>query len=228
MAYVLYDLALADPEIRTSPYCWLVKFALLHKGCEFETVPLRFAEKENYPDPEYGRVPVLKDGDTLVKESAQIIAYLDQKHPEPPLAATSGEAAAVDFFNEWLNRMLFPALAPMLFARVHALAHEADKAYFRKVREERFGKTLEEMAATPGLAEMAEKALKMLDGPLARHKFLGGETPNLSDYTVISPLMWQRGVTSETLYETPQPVAAWIERMLDLFDGYARRAKCAG
>ena len=225
MTLKLYDLALADPAVRISPPCWLAKFALLHKGLQFETVPLRFTDKENYPDRDHGKLPILKDDDEIICDSANIVAHLDKKHKEKPFAATAAERAAADFYQAWLGANLYSGLAPIMFVRVHAAAHDADKAYFRKSREERLGKTLEELAATPGLKDQVEAALQTLSAPLVRHKFLGGDEPNISDYTVMSPFMWQRTVTSETLYETPQAVAAWQERMLDLFDGYGREAK---
>lgn len=226
MSLKLYDLALADPDIRPSPYCWTVKFALLHKGLEFETVPMRFAEKENYPDPEYGRVPVVIDeSGEMVKDSSVIAAWLDRTYPESPLLATGGEAAAAEFYKAWLFSVFFPAAGPMLVARIHALAADADKAYFRKSREERYGKTLEELAAAPGNKEKVEAALGLLSAPLARCRFLGGEAANLCDYIVMGALMWPRLSTPEDLFETPQAVGAWMERMLDLYDGYARKAK---
>lgn len=227
MTIELYDLALADISVRPSPFCWLAKFALLHKGVEFETVPLRFTEKQNYPDPEHGKLPILKDGDTIVCDSANIVAHAEKNYAGPRLVETAGEQAAADFYSAWLGAHVFPALAPMLIVRVHAAAHEQDKDYFRKTREERFGETLEELAAMQGNKEKIEAALQTLAAPLVRNKFLGGEKPNLCDYFVFSPLMWQRSVTSETLYEIPQAVEAWKERMLDLFDGYARQAKSA-
>lgn len=227
MTLQLYDLALADPDVRISPYCWLAKFALLHKGLAFETVPLRFTEKHNYPDQDHGKLPILKDGDQLICDSANIIAHLEEKHASNALTATQAERAACDFYTAWLGASLFPALGPMLFVRVCAAAHDGDKDYFRTTREARFGKTLEEFAMTPGLKEKTEAALQVLAAPLARHKFLGGEAPNLSDYIVFSPFMWQYTLTSETLYDAPQAVDAWRERMLDLHDGYGRKAKRA-
>lgn len=227
MTVQLYDLALADIDVRPSPYCWLAKFALLHKGVKFETVPLRFAEKHNYPDPDHATLPVLKDDDQIICDSANIIAHLEKRYSESPLTVSDGERAAVEFYKAWMSAHLFPALGPMMFLRVHAAAHESDKEYFRTTREKRFGKTLEEVAMTPGAREKTEAALQTLAAPLVRHKYLGGDTPNLSDYTVFGVFMWQRTVTGETLYETPQAVGAWIERMLDLFDGYGRKAKQA-
>ena len=223
----LYDLVLGDVELRPSPYCWIVKFALLHKGLEFETIPVGFANKEKYPDADYGRVPVLIDGEETVKDSASIVAWLDKHYPDKPLVATAGEAAAAEFYRMWMLSSFFPAIAPMLVTRIHAIAADEDKAYFRQTREARFGKTLEELAAQPGQKEKVEAVLQPLSAPLGRFRFLGGDAPNLCDYIVAGCLMWSRISTAEDPFETPQAVAAWMERMLDLFDGYGRKAKRA-
>lgn len=227
MTLQLFDLAAGDIDVRPSPYCWLAKFALLHKGLKFETVPLRFTEKQNYPDQEHGKLPILKDGDQIIADSANILAHLEKHHHGDPLTASKGERAAAEFYTAWLGGDLYPALAPMMFVRVHAVIDAGDKEYFRKTREARFGKTLEEVAMGHGLKDKMENALQTLAAPLARYKYLGGDMANLSDYIVFSPFMWQRTITSETLYETPQAVGAWQERMLDLFDGYGRKAKRA-
>ena len=223
----LYDLALADIDVRPSPFCWLTKFALLHKGVEFETEPVHFADKTKYPDAEYGRVPVLVTSDETITDSARIVAWLEKNITGEPFTTTSAEQAASDFIQAWLGARVFPFLGPMMFLKIWSHAHADDKEYFRTTREERFGKTLEELAATPGLVENLEASLQTLAAPLARHKFLGGEKANLADYQVMSVFMWQRSVTSKPLYEAPQAVEAWKERMLDLFDGYARKAKSA-
>ncbi|MEO1251012.1 MAG: glutathione S-transferase N-terminal domain-containing protein [Pseudomonadota bacterium] len=227
MTMRLFDLALADDELRPSPWCWLAKFSLLHKGVEFETVPLRFAEKENYPDPEHGKLPVLETGDGLIVDSAHIIAWLEKNIAGNPLAGSDCEWAAADFYQAWLGAQIYPPLAKMCLGRVWALAHADDQDYFRTAREKFLGKTLEEAMAEPGNDKALERALGVLAAPLARRKFLGGETPNICDYRVMAPFMWQRTLTGDELYETPQAVAAWQERMLDLFDGYGRQAKTA-
>ncbi len=225
MTLKLYDLALADQEVRPSPFCWRAKFALLHVGAPFEAVPLRFTDKDNYPHSDHKRLPILVNGDDIICDSANICAYLEKTFDGEPLVRTSGERAAAEFYNAWLGASLFPALAPMLLVHVHAAAHEDDKAYFRQTREKRLGKTLEEAAATPGLRDQTEEALQTLAAPLVRHRFLGGEQANLSDYNVFSVFMWARSIASDELFEAPQAVAAWQERMLDLFDEYGRKVK---
>lgn len=228
MTRKLYDLCSASPTVRFSRPCWLAKFALLHKQLEFDTVPLRFTEKENYPDPEYGLLPVLDDDGEIVRDSAEIIAYLDKKYPENPFFNSEGERAAADFVNAFLGAHLFSALAPFMFIRVHKVLAPEDQVYFRETREKRFGVTLEALAADEALPGKITAALTTLGAPLQKHDFFGGEKPNMIDYQVASPLMWKRSITTEELYETPDTVAAWFERILDLYDGYCRKAASAG
>lgn len=226
MSRILYDLALADEDVRPSTYCWTVKFALLHKGLPFETRTVPFADKSKYPDPEYGKVPVLVDNGEMVKDSPVITQWLDRKYPQSPLVATKAERAAAEFLSAWLAVSFYPAIRPFLTLRIGRLARPEDQGFFRSSREAMFGKTLEDLAATFA-PETAEKALGVLAAPLTHHRYLGGGAPNLSDYVAIGPLMWQRAVTTAEFYRTPEPVAQWRERMLDLFGGYARSAKSA-
>lgn len=227
MTRVLYELALADEEVRPSPYCWIVKFALLHKGLPFESRMVHFADKENYPDPSYGKVPVLIDNGEMIKDSLEIATWLDRKYPQNPLAASKAEKASSEFYAAWVQAAFNSALAPMLMLRIANNVVDADKTYFRSTREARFGKTLEEVAATAGVEEKAEAALRVLSAPLSSHRYLGGGAPNLADYVVFGSFMWHRTVTLKELYPTPEPVAHWRERMLDLFDGCGRNAKSA-
>lgn len=51
-----------------------------------------------------------------------------------------------------------------------------------------------------------------------------GEGPLYADYLVFGPLQWAR-LTSDIPLLTPgDPVAAWFERCLDLYDGMGRKA----
>lgn len=227
MAIKLYDLCAADREVRFSPYCWRVKFALLHKQLDFETVAVGLAEKKNYPDPDYGKLPILVDDGEIVCDSPVITSYLDRKYPARPLVATDGERAFADFLTDWIAAAVYPALAPLTLIKVHALLDHETKVYFRTTREKRFNKTLEEIATDPAFAPRLEAAFGVLGAALGSRRFLGGASANLCDYIAVSPLMWRRMVTSEPACKLPAAVEDWMERMLDLFDGYARGAKRA-
>jgi glutathione S-transferase len=226
MSRILYDLALEDEALRPSSFCWTVKFALLHKGLQFETKTVPFADKSKYPDPEYGKVPVLVDNDEMIKDSPAITQWLDRKYPQSPLVATKAERAAAEFLAAWLAASFYPALRPFLTLRIGRLARADDQLYFRRSREAMFGMSLEDLAATFA-PEKVEAALGVFAAPLTHHRYLGGVAPNLCDYIAMGPFMWQRAVTTTDFYKAPEAVAHWRERMLELFDGYARGAKSA-
>ena len=59
---------------------------------------------------------------------------------------------------------------------------------------------------------------------LGKQIWLGGEAPSYADYIVFGSLQWPRCVSRFELLERDDPISHWRERMLDLFDGLARRA----
>lgn len=228
MTRLLYDLRLADPAVRPSPYCWTVKLALHHKGLPYETRAVPFADKSLYPDPDYGRVPVLVDDDgEVMRDSLAILKRLDEKYPARQLAASDGARASAAFYAAWSGSTLMAAMAPMLLLRVAATCDPADRAYFRTTREARFGRSLEEVAATPGARERTEAALGLLAAPLGTSPWLGGASPDISDYVVAGPFLWARSVTTAPLFSAPPAVGEWLGRLLDLHDGLGRNAASA-
>ena len=83
MALTLYELAAG--ERRFSPYCWRVRMALAAKGLEAERVPIRFSDKALLAFSGQDRVPVLRDGDTVVFDSWRIACHLEDAYPAPAL-----------------------------------------------------------------------------------------------------------------------------------------------
>jgi stringent starvation protein A len=69
------------------PYCARVRIALAEKGLEVDTVEVDLRDRPEWLyelNPPDGRVPVLDDG-FILPESEVIMAYLDERHPDPPL-----------------------------------------------------------------------------------------------------------------------------------------------
>ncbi|MCL2930622.1 MAG: glutathione binding-like protein [Trichodesmium sp. MAG_R01] len=58
---------------------------------------------------------------------------------------------------------------------------------------------------------------------MSKQFFLAGETPNYADYLVFSTFQCVRAMSPKKLLETSDPVYAWREKMLDLFDGIGRK-----
>jgi glutathione S-transferase len=59
---------------------------------------------------------------------------------------------------------------------------------------------------------------------LAEQPFLAGASPAYADHIVMGSFMWARATSPFPLLEADDPIFAWRERMLDLFDGLARNA----
>jgi glutathione S-transferase len=222
----LFDLAGRDPRLRFSPFCWRTKMALLHKGLSFETTPWRFTEKDSIARTGQGRVPVLIDEGTWVYDSWQIAVYLDRHYPDrPALMATEAECATAHFVNFWCDLTLHPALRPLVFLDVFNAAADKDRAYFRESREKFVGQTLEQLCADRNAAvDSFSKALAPAESTLRNTEFLGGTRPNYPDYALFGSLQWARCVSGTTFLPDASAANRWFERMLDLHDGYGRKA----
>lgn len=229
MGRVLFDLAGADPDLRFSPFCWRTKMALKHKGLDFEARPWRFIEKERLTASGQGRVPTLVDNDTWVHDSWSIAEFLDRAYPESrPIFESERDKTAAAFQTKWAEFSLHLPIFRVCILDIHAVPDEANKKYFRESREERFGMTLEELASEPGKARaQLLSALQPMEQTLKAVPYLGGREPNYGDYAVFGSLMWPNAVMREPLLDQASSVGQWFERMLDLFDGYARGAKTA-
>jgi len=227
MAIKLYDLAGAEDDRRFSPYCWRVKMALKHKGLEFETIPWRFTEKDALAPYKSATVPVLVDGDRGLGESWDIAVYLDQAYPSRP-ALFDGEPNKVlsYFFNHWSVKALHPPLMRAIVLDLYGKVHEKDRAYFRESREKRYGMPIEEVGKDPKRAVADFRgALEPVRPVLVQHPFLCGHGPGFTDYILFGVFQWARCISATRLLEPDDPVYAWRERLLKMYDGYAARAK---
>jgi glutathione S-transferase len=230
-AILLYELAGADAGLRFSPYCWRSRMALLHKGLAFETIPWRFTDREAIAFSGQGRVPVLVDGETVVFDSWAIADHLERAYPEAPsLFGGSAGQAVTRFVNAFVDGVVNPVIARMIVADIAPLVHEKDRAYFRASREERFGEALEAVGARrEAEAPSFRRQLEPFRRVLADQPFLGGAGPMYADYILFGSLQWARCVSAfELLAEDDATLLAWRERLLDAFDGHARRAPRAG
>ncbi|MGP0058743.1 MAG: glutathione S-transferase N-terminal domain-containing protein [Beijerinckiaceae bacterium] len=223
----LYELAGADPDLRFSPHCWKTRMALAHKGLDAECMPWRFTETDRIASSGQGRVPVLVDDRTVIADSWQIALHLEQRFPDrPSLFGTADAIPLTHFINVWADATLIPALARIILVDVFDCIDEKDKTYFRRSREDRYGMLLEAVVADRQ-AKLAEfgRALLPLRLILKDHDFVAGAAPAYSDYCIFGVFMWARCTSLVDLLEPDDPVLFWRERLLDLFDGLARRAR---
>jgi glutathione S-transferase len=226
---VLYDLAGADPALRFSPYCWRAKLALAHKGLVVDAVPWRFTDRDAIAFSGQGRVPVLVDGERTVSDSWAIALYLEEAYPDrPSLFGAPAAISVTRFVNAWADMILQGGMIRLIVSDIAAIIHEKDRAYFRESREQRFGMPLEQVTAgREDRLKAFRDTLLPLRHTLSAQPYLAGEAPAYADYIVFGSFQWARCVSSFELLAGDDAVAAWRERMLDLFDGFARKAPCA-
>lgn len=226
MTITLYDLAGADDDRRFSPFCWRIKMALAHKSLPVKEVPWRFTEKDAIGFTEQGRVPVIVDGDNgdkAVWDSWAIAEYLDEVYPTSPLFTEQAGKATTYFLKCWVERVVHPGVVRQVLVDIFEHLHEKDKEYFRTSREKVFGMTLEEVVAPADEALPAFQAsLAPMRATLEQYSFMGGDAPSFADHIAFGPFAWARAISGRRLLAEDDPIRVWRERMLDLYDGYAR------
>ena len=229
MAITLYELVGRD-DLRFSPYCWRTRFALAHKGLDFDTVPVRFADKQAIAFSGQERVPVLRDGDRTVNDSWAIACYLDDAYPDlPPLFASAQERAMARFINSWSDLQVNPRFIVLVVRDVYDNVDERDREYFLETREKRFGTTLDALhEARDERLPAARAALAPVRAVLADQPYIAGDEPGYADYILMGTCQWIRIVSPYRIIESDDPVHEWRERMLPLFDGMAADARALG
>jgi len=225
MTLRLYDLAGADPDRRFSPYSWRTRLALAHKGLAVETIPWRFTEKAEIAASGQGLVPVLVDGDRWVSDSWTIANYLEDTYPDQPSlfggAAGRSLTRVYSTFADSLVAAIFPFITLDILDRIAT----KDRDYFRTSREKRVGMTLEAFTAGRETKLPAFRASLMpLRRTLTAQPYFAGDQPLYADYAVFGPFQWARCISPFALLEKDDPVRQWHHRLLDRFDGLARKS----
>ena len=225
----LYDLVFQDDR-RPSPFCWRAKFALKHKGLDWRDEPMGFTEKQKIAFAQSQTVPVIHDGPKVVKDSWAIAGHLDQAYPDRPLFKDATALAYARFASAWVDTAVHVALFPVIVGDLYDRIRPVDQPYFRESRGKRLGTT--DFAAFQAKAhEKGVAAFRAVLEPARRvlrdQKFLAGEEPAYPDYALAGAFLWARVVSHVELLEQDDPIHAWREHMLDLFDGMGRQAKAA-
>jgi glutathione S-transferase len=222
---ILYELGgLADR--RYSLFSWRAKLALAHKGVEAELVPVRVSDKRAIAFSGQDKVPILRDGETVIVDSWRIAEYLEARFPErQSLFGGAHGMALTRFVASFVDRQLLPRLAPMLAVDVIGIVDAEDGAHLRRGFEGAFKRPLEELAASRDKEILSfRRLLDPARATLSGGGFIAGPSPGYADHVLFSLFQWARIVSSFELLEDKDPLFAWRHRMLDLHGGLARVA----
>lgn len=205
-----------------SPFSWRVLLALELKRVPYASRLLSFAKGE-HKTPEFlalsprGQVPALRDGDVTVWESVACLAYVDRKHPDPPLFGATPEQAA----RIW--RIVCEALSYL-----DPLGDGFILPFY-------FGRAAQEAAAIREIVPKLARELARIEGELTASgaPFLAGtSTPTAADCVVYpmvrsvvraleKPAAASFEIPFAKLTETHPAIGAWMARV-EALPGYER------
>jgi glutathione S-transferase len=214
---------------RYSLFSWRTKMALKHKGLTFESQPVLMSDKAAIEFSGGKTVPVIKDGETVVRDSWKIAEHLEDKYAQAPTLFGGAIGRGVtQAFNIWVDRSLVAAMMPVIVADVHERVDPADEQYFRQQFEGFLKSTLEEARTRqPQALERLTRALEPMQAALKRQPFICGSDPAYADYILFSVLQWARVMSPQAIFNNSNPLYGWRERILDLYDGFARNIPTA-
>lgn len=178
----------------------------LHKGLPYELIPVVPVIPGN-PPPNWrtlsptGKIPVLSDGDDFhLADSAAICAYLERRHPQPPLYPADA--------REFARALSLEQYAGALFAEVvRPLFHET--FVNPNIRKQPVDAALVERV----LDQSAPAMFGHLDG-LADGSFLVGDALSIADISVVSNLLTYRYLGFELDGARFPQLARLFERVL--------------
>jgi len=149
-----------------------------------------------------GRVPTIKDGDTILWESNVRVRYLAHTYGKAGLWPTSESARwRAEQWMDWQQTALIPALRPLFWQLVRTPAADRDPAVIEAMRE------------------ACAKHVAVLDGHLASHDFVAGDAFSMGDIPVgCAAYRW-------LAFDIDRPAAPnverWYQRLTER-DGYRK------
>lgn len=214
---------------RYSLFSWRTRMALRHKGLAFETQPVCMSDKAAIAFSGGKTVPVIKDGDTVVRDSWRIAEHLEDRYPDKPsLFGGPTGRGVTQTFNTWVDRALVGAMLAAIVSDIHERVEPADEQYFRQMMEGILKRSLEEAREKREDAlRRLGSALEPLQAALKRQPYASGSAPAYADYVLFSVFQWARVMSPHEVLGPESPLCAWRERMLDLYDGFARNVPTA-
>ena len=213
---------------RYSLFSWRARMALRHKGLAFETRPVCLSDKEAIAFSGGKTVPVIRDGDTVVRDSWRIAEHLEDRYPEKSLFGGAIGRGVTQTYCAWVDRDLVPAMLPVIVADIHERVDPADDTYFRRSMEAILKCTLEETReGREDALRRLGRVLEPMQAALKRQPYACGQNPAYADYALFSVFQWARVMSPQEVLGPESPLCSWRERMLDLYDGFARNVPIA-
>ncbi len=225
MTITVYELGGRD-GFRYCPFCWRTLMAMRHKGIDnFERIPVGYLDKSPIAFTNQGLTPVLVDGERWINDSWEISDYLEDAYSDrSSLFGSDMGRAQASFVSAWVRQLQKPGLTEILLWDSFNHLNPEDRDIWRKDREKRYGRLEDYREGREERVLEWRKRLEPLRVTLSGQPFVSGQNPAYADYIVFGDFQWARCLSKIQLLEPEDPIYAWRERMLDLYDGFARSA----
>ncbi|KZO93193.1 hypothetical protein CALVIDRAFT_566680 [Calocera viscosa TUFC12733] len=226
---IFYDLMCAAPGECWAPHCWKTRMALQYKGVRFRTVWVSYPDIKSLvghtqPGNPAPTLPVIQHGATWIADSWQILQYLEQHFPSPPLLLPGVSAQTTHFFQCYCESVLSPPVRLCILPKVPAFLDDRGREYFIRTREAALGVSLEEAGRGQTV-----NAIRVPLGPLAKNlseygPYLGGEQISYMDIILLGFLQWfdradhaaVQTILGMFKSDAGEPVREWYERVKHL------------
>jgi glutathione S-transferase len=213
---------------RYSLFSWRTRMALAHKGLAFESHPVQLSDKGTIAFSGGKTVPIIREGDTVVRDSWKIAEYLEAQHPHNTLFGGDIGRGVTHAFNTWVDRALVGLMMPVLAPDIDERIDPGDEQYFRAMAESVTKRSLEALRSERDEAlTRLGRALEPMQTLLKRQAYVCGAEPAYADYVLFSIFQWARVMSPREVLAPEDPLSAWRERVLDLFGGFARNVPVA-
>ena len=224
---ILYELD-ANNEQYFSPYCWRILMSLNHKDLYkgVKRIQVKFSDKSLISHKGFNTVPVLEDDDNWTGGSLKIAEYLEKTYPnQTSLFRGAENMNLTSIINQMLDTKIIGILARIIVGDVYKVLQPEDKIYFRETREKILNKTIEEVdLESSKYIPILQKELNPFRKVIRNNNFFTGSKPMYCDYILFGFFMWARNTSAKQLLEKNDVLWHWRERMLNLFDGFARKS----
>ena len=214
----LYDLC-GKNNLRFSPPCWNVKLCLIHKNLNFETVPVRFSEKEKISFSGQKLVPILEHDKGFVSESWKIINWLDDNYPDKKLFKNENSKNFSYFLYLWTARQLLPVLFKIIAHEIPNVLEGEDVNYYIKTREERIkGPITKFKTNISELIDEFRKLVSPIRKIIEKNGYIAGQKPGIEDYLFYGNFKWVYSCSSCNLLETDDAIYNWFKALSEIAD----------
>lgn len=144
----------------------------------------------------FGKVPVLRDGELMLTESAAICTYLADQNPQAKLVPVVGTAERGQY-DEWCYFVLTELEQPLWTIHKHLFVYSKDK----RVKQ---------------MLDVApwefQRAVDVLIKKLGKRDYLVGDSFTMADILLAHTLIWAR--VYKLKYDHPQ-LEAYLQRISD-------------